>query len=245
MSGPENSDDDPRRRQLIKALSAGVFASASPFGSAAAFSFFGDKPEKLPPEQSIFRLTGTATVNGRAATLSSPIRAGDTVATGKNSELVFVVGGQSMILRSESRLEIEPEPGDLTSLLISGLRLLTGKFLSVSKDSSMRVSTLTATIGIRGTGWYLEADEEKTYFCTCYGTTDITANKDNNNIVVEATHHDRPVYILGDSSSGESIRSAPFINHTDQELTLIETLVGREPPFIFSSDDYAAPRPEY
>ena len=44
---------------------------------------------------------------------------------------------------------------------------------------------------------------------------------------------------------GKGIRSAPFINHTDQELMLIETLVGRQPPFVFPSEDYSGPRKNY
>jgi hypothetical protein len=35
------------------------------------------------------------------------------------------------------------------------------------------------------------------------------------------------------------------MNHTDQELMLIETLVGRTTPFVFSGTQYSAPRREY
>jgi hypothetical protein len=62
---------------------------------------------------------------------------------------------------------------------------------------------------------------------------------------VAAAHHDKPLYILADEASGKNIRPAPFLNHTDQELMLIETLVGRKPPFVFPKDDYRAPRREY
>jgi len=58
-------------------------------------------------------------------------------------------------------------------------------------------------------------------------------------------HHDKPLYILANATPGESIRRAPFINHTDQELMLIESLVGRTPPFVFPIDSYTAPRRDY
>ena len=58
-------------------------------------------------------------------------------------------------------------------------------------------------------------------------------------------HHDRPIYILAEGPSGERIRAAPFINHTDQELMLIEALVGRTPPFVFPGEQYQGPRREY
>ena len=58
-------------------------------------------------------------------------------------------------------------------------------------------------------------------------------------------HHDRPLYILTGEQPGRNIRLAPFINHTDQELMLIETLVGRQPPFVFPKADYSGPRRSY
>lgn len=238
--------DDPRRRVLIEALMAGLISAGVPVGSAFAQGVFGSRPAKLPPGQSIYRIAGTASVNGTAATLQTPVRPGDTVETGKDSELVFVVGGHSMILRSETRLVIETEKKDSASLLISGLRMLSGKILSVSRGTKMRVTTSNATIGIRGTGWYAESDPEQTYFCTCYGAADVTASNDpESKETVVSKHHDRPLYILAKSAAGRSIRNAPFINHTDQELMLIETLVGRTPPFVFPKGDYTGPRRDY
>lgn len=236
--------DDPRRRLLIKALAAGLFMGAQPTRNALA-GFFGKVPAKLPPGQSVYSLTGSATVNGKEATLATRIGPNDTIHTGKGSEIVFVVGTNSMILRSNSKLELQGK-GELGSFLINGLRLLTGKLLSVSRNQPMRVGTVTATLGIRGTGFYVESDPDLTYFCTCYGTTDVVAGSDpKNKETIVSRHHDRPVYIPAKAQSGKSIITAPFINHTDQELMLIETLVGRTPPFVFPMDDYNAPRRDY
>ena len=110
----------------------------------------------------------------------------------------------------------------------------------------MRVSSATATIGIRGTGFYIEADPDQTYFCTCYGATEVEANNDpQSRETITASRHDRPVYIVKDGGAGNNIRDAPFVNHTDQELALIETLVGRKTPFVFSKDIYTGPRRTY
>lgn len=238
--------EDPRRRWLIEALAAGVALAGLPAGRALAQNVFGSRPTKLPEGQSIYRIDGTASVNGTPANLKTRIRPGDTVETGKSSEMVFVVGTQAMILRSQSRLVLEGEKNAVTSFLISVMRLVTGKVLSVSRGANTRILTPTATIGIRGTGWYAEADPELTYFCTCYGVTQIAANNDPNAMeTVASAHHDRPLYIAGKAAKGKSISDAPFINHTDQELALIETLVGRAPPFVFPKDEYRRPRREY
>lgn len=243
--GSDNDSDDPRRRLLIKALSMGFFSAGVTSGiqNATAWSLFGDKPEKLPEGKSIYRLTGDVKVNSQQASDQTNVSPGDTVETGDDSEIIFAINGQSMILRSNTRLEIEAAA---SSSFISALRLVTGGVLSVSRNSPMKVSTATSTIGIRGTGWYAEADPELTYFCTCYGKTDVSATNDpESQRSIISKQHDEPLYITSDGAAGNNIRKAPFINHTDQELTLIEALVGRTPPFTFSQDDYSGPRREY
>jgi hypothetical protein len=236
--------EDPRRRVLVRALAASVIA-AVPAGRALG-QLFGARPRQLPPDQSIFRLIGSATVNGTPATMATSIRPGDTIETGESSELVFVVGGHSMIVREQTRLVTEADRSAAASLLLTGLRLLTGKVLSVSRGTPTRVSTLTATIGIRGTGWYAEADPDMTYFCTCYGATEVESIDDPaSRESLVSSHHDRPLYILREGPAGQRIRNAPVINHTDQELMLIEALVGRTPPFVFPREDYGGPRREY
>jgi hypothetical protein len=238
--------EDPRRRLLIQALSLGLFALIP--ARAAVGQVFGSRPSKLPAGQSVYRIVGTVTVNGAPATLQTQIRPGDTIETGRDGEIVFVIGGQSMILRAGSRLEVAAAPRQekSSSVIVSGLRLLTGGVLSVSRGSGQRLETANASIGIRGTGWYAEAEPERTYFCTCYGVADIGSRDDpTSRQTVAAKHHDRPLYVVSDAPAGERVRNAPFINHTDQELMLIETLVGRTPPFVFPRDEYKGPRPGY
>jgi hypothetical protein len=234
--------DDPRRRVLIQALTLGLFA----LPAAARAQIFGSTPKKLPDTQSFYKISGDVRVNGEPATLQTRVQSGDRVETGPNSEAIFIVGTQSMILRANAHLEIQSPDDKVKSFLVGGLRVLQGALLSVSRDSRMQIVTPTATVGIRGTGFYIDANPDQTYFCTCYGITDIAANNDSESKdSVTATHHDRPLYIVKDGSPGKNIRPAPFINHTDQELMLIETLVGRTPPFVFPGTQYGAPRRDY
>jgi hypothetical protein len=241
--------DDPRRRLLLQALAAGALSALAPAGQALAQGLFGTVPSKLPPSQSIYRLVGTATVNDQEANMQTRIRAGDTVETGRGSELVFAVGANSMILRANSRLVIAAPQvrTEASSLILTALRVITGALLAVTaRKSPLRLDTAVATIGIRGTGFYVEAQPEQTYFCTCYGVTDVASASDpQSRETVVSEHHDRPVYIVTDGGQGNNIRGAPFINHTDQELILLETLVGRTPPFNFPRDQYTRPRRAY
>jgi hypothetical protein len=248
MSSHEETED-PRRRLLIQALSMGLFSAGAMSNEALAISLFGSRPAKLPPTQSIYRLQGQAMVNDKPASIETPVKPGDTIKTGKDSEMVFVVNTNAMIVRSNTTLIIEAEKSvasSAASLAISGLRMLSGALLSVSRSTPMRVTTRTATIGIRGTGFYIEADPEQSYFCTCYGVTEAASVATPKEVeTITARQHDRPVYILNNTNGEKNIRNAPFVNHTDAELTLIETLVGRVPPFLYGKDTYQAPRRTY
>jgi hypothetical protein len=239
-----NNDDDPRRRLLIKALAAGLFSSAVGSFDVGA-QVLGARPARLPAGKSIYRIEGEVLVNGQPATPDTQIAANATIETGKNSEVVYVVGESAFLQRSESHVTLEPTQAD--SMIVSGTQLLTGKILSVFPSGKpVRMTTKNASIGIRGTGIYMESDPEQTYFCTCYGTADIAAVSDPaSRETVVSRQHDRPLYILEGQQPGQNIRTAPFINHTDQELMLIETLVGRTPPFVFPRSNYMRPRRPY
>ena len=194
-------------------------------------------PGRLLEGRSIYDLKGKVKVNNVTATIDTRISANDKIETGEKSYVIFAVGKDAFILRSNSRLDLssgkeEKIESDIKNALVSSLRLVTGKLLSVFGKSRHRITTPTATIGIRGTGVYVEANPEESYVCTCYGATEITAVNDPNskeNIVSE--HHDAPRYVRAAGPDGQLILPAPFKNHEDIELLLIEELVGRQPPF--------------
>ncbi len=223
-----------QRRLLLKGLGVGLLAMMMPAVHAAAAVF--KAPPPLSAGKSVYRLRGRAWVNGKRVHAGTRIAPNDVVKTGRNSELVFVVGDQAMILRGRSHLVIEPkENADVASALIGGLRLFAGKLMSVSRNKGMRIETPTATIGIRGTGVYLEAGADKTYFCTCYGEVDVASRFDSASTqTVTSSHHDMPLHIYRNGAPGQCIMHANNLrvpNHTDDELLLAEALVGRVPPF--------------
>jgi hypothetical protein len=90
---------------------------------------------------------------------------------------------------------------------------------------------VTATIGIRGTGIYVEIEARRTYACTCYGEAVLTPVDDPGAAeTVRTKHHDQPRYIYG-KGMPSMMEAAPVVNHTDAELYMLEGLVGRSPPF--------------
>lgn len=234
--------DDMQRRYFLQCMAAGLLTAMLPAGRLLAAEFTA--PAQLTAGRSVYRVSGRAWVNGNRIDAHTRIGPNDTVKTAQGSELVFAVGNHAMLLRGGSHLVMQAEEKSTQESPIIGLlRLFSGKLLSASRNKGMRITTPSATIGIRGTGVYLEAEPDKTLFCTCYGDVDITASHDpQSKDSVHATHHDRPLIILNDAQPGKSIRSindpefalprhAPRLVHSDAELTMLEALVGRTPPF--------------
>jgi hypothetical protein len=236
-------DVDPARRAFVIAALRNGFVGGwlGTLPLTAWGQALGQVPRKLPPGQSIYSLKGDVTVNDQIANQQTAIAAGDVIATGSGAEIIFAVEYSAYILRSDSRLELPK-----STVAASPLRLLTGALLSVFGRREQRIETVVATIGIRGTGIYIESEPDRSYVCTCYGTADLRA-ADTEDVLetVVSEHHDAPRYILGPAETGARIRTAPFKNHSDMELALIEELVGRAPPFSFTFERYDSPTDVY
>jgi len=210
-----------RRRWLLRAAASLAVVSVA-IRQALAMG-------ENPAAPGLHRVEGEVRVNRQLAKSGQLVRPGDVIETGPRSEAVFVVGRDAYLLRAGSRLETVGR-----EMLIDTLRVVTGRLLSVLGPGARRIQTPTATIGIRGTGIYVEAEPGRTYVCTCYGTADLqSTEKPDERETVTTTHHDQPRYVYGKSMpSIRMIEGAPVINHTDAELTMLEALVGRRPPFL-------------
>jgi len=236
-------EDEYKRQTLIRLLTMGAFSLAPV--SALEAAWWGRKPEKLSEKKSFFSLQGEVLVNRQQANITTRVNAGDLVQTGKDSEAVFVVGSDSFIMRSNSVLQLEG-----SNFLLDSLRLVSGGILSVfgkrNYKQQLKLSTNTATIGIRGTGLYMEAEPDLTYLCTCYGSVEVRSAQNPDDVeFVNTKHHEAPKYIADKAVDGSQIRKAPFKNHTDPELKMLEALVGREVPFGLEEELYRSPRRDY
>ena len=173
----------------------------------------------------IVTLVGDAQANGNRLLPENTIRNGDELVTGPGSSLVFVMGDSSFHLRQNSRLKVE---GDAGGAVVNALRLLTGGVISVwGKGPQRKISTPTMTAGIRGTGVYVEVfpeQDNRSYFCTCYGVVDLEASGERT--LVEAEYHQA---FWGEPSArnGRLLTPGPLLNHTDEELEYLAQLVNQ------------------
>jgi hypothetical protein len=217
----------PPRRRLLKAL-----AAAGLLGPAGISGLIRDALAKgdAPIRPGLHKVRGEVVVNRRLATEGQLIQPGDTIVTGRNSEAIYVIGQDAFMQRELSTVSFGSDAA------VNLMRVVTGKILSVFGKGARSIQVSTATIGIRGTGCYIESEgtgtKARTYFCLCYGSAELTPNAaPQESETYSTTHHDKPMYIHNDMKMAKMMVPAGVINHSDAELDLLESLVGRSTPF--------------
>jgi hypothetical protein len=222
------------RRRTLKAL-----AAAGLLGPAGISGLIRDALAKgeVPVKTGLQKIKGEVIINHRLAVEGQLIKPGDSIVTGRNSEAIYVVGQDAYLQRELTTVNFGAEA------LQNLLRVVSGKILSVFGKGTKTIQTSTATIGIRGTGCYIEDEgtgaKARTYFCLCYGSVDLTPKAAPHEAEsYTTTHHDKPMYIHNDMTMAKMMVPAEVINHTDAELTLLEGLVGRVTPFYGTGKKY-------
>lgn len=172
-------------------------------------------------------LQGPVTINGKPARPQSAIKAGDVVVTAAGGRAVFTLGADAFLLRENSRLALDKVAA---GAMIGGLRIASGALLAVFGGGQRRLVTATATIGIRGTGVYLEASRQQTYLCACYGELEVRDSGGRERRTIVSGYHTPVMIAAGTGADGRVIGGAAVKNHTDEELVMLEALVGRTSP---------------
>ena len=164
--------------------------------------------------------SGEVYVNGEKATKNTVVKLGDFIKTGKNSKVKFNIGKDAFLAKDNSSFSINEKGG------LKSLNVVTGGVLAVfEKGGNHEVKTENMTAGIRGTGVYLEKREGKSYFCTCYGETQLDTHKEHEKY--SATHHNM-VWVKADGSVKPAKSQE---GHSDDDLRELEAMVGRIPEF--------------
>jgi len=165
-------------------------------------------------------IKGDVTINGKKANSSMKVNLNDFITTGKKSKVTFKIGKNAFMAKENTRFSIENNNG------AKSLKVITGGVLAVfKKGEKYKLQTKNMTAGIRGTGVYMERRDGKSYFCTCYGETNVQSHKDHK--ILQATHHN----MIWAKEDGTIKVAKHMRNHSDEELRELESLVGRVPAF--------------
>lgn len=232
------ADGPTRRRELLRKL-----ATAGLLGGAGISGLIREAlaDQLNPVRQGVRKMYGNVLINGKKIKPGALIQPGDTVETAPDAKVVYVIGQDAFLQRGSSAVHFS------SGTTAKVMRVITGKILSVFGKGKRSIATSTATIGIRGTGCYIDDEgsgaSARTYFCLCYGDVTVTPiAAPQEQLSYTTTHHEYPVFIYNELSMPKMVKPqmmlpAGVIDHTDAELILLESLVGRQVPFS-ESDSY-------
>ena len=221
MTNTLRSIDERRRTWLRILLGAGALGATG-----------GNLLRPLPawgsaekPKEGVHEASGSLRINGKTATVGTPVQPGDEIETGADGEAVIIIGEHAFLVRDNTKAVLFGGVADQV------LQVIAGRMLSVFGEGKLEINTPVATIGIRGTAVYVEAEPNRTYACVCYGKADIGHAVSGRTLETISTHHhESPRYIYAPGAA-KVIEEAPVINHTDKELVMLEWLHWRRPPF--------------
>jgi hypothetical protein len=197
----------------------------------SAFGLAGFLPRSLAAmvKPGMHTVTGDVRVNGTQVVAGTMVNPGDRVTTGPDGQAVLVIDFNAFLIRDNSEI-IFPEKGAVEKVL----RVVSGRIMSVFGPGPVRIDMPLATIGIRGTGIYLETYPEHNYVCLCYGRAVLKSKLEPRvREGLNTTHHDGPrnFYAAAKAQGSKYIEPAKMVNHKDIELIMLEALVGRIPLF--------------
>lgn len=211
-----------QRRAFLASATTAVAGLLIPWPAASATT-----------QRQVHDLRGLVTINGVRATADAVIVPGDVVMTGSDGYFVFVIGESAFMLRSRSELVVEKPAAEAYGAVYGLLRLVSGALgATFRRGTPARLQAANATIGIRGTGVYIETRGNGTYFCTCWGKTEIFVTAaPSEKEWVEAEHHSPRLISMKKEETGYFM-PAPFETHSDDEMDILEKCVGRRAPWI-------------
>ncbi|MEG3618669.1 hypothetical protein V5T82_09400 [Magnetovibrio sp. PR-2] len=224
----------PTRRKLIRTLLMGACLSPALMAVLKA----GSAAQQEPITQGFQTVDGDVRLNGRPAQVGMVVRPTDVCTTGADGSCVIIIGEHVFLLRENAEVEFEvehfEEGFDTSRTVTQRIRVAAGALLGGFANTQATIDTPLATIGIRGTGLYVEAHADRDYVCLCYGKAELHPKLKPSLVQhLDTFHHETPRNLFADplAHGGRVIAPEKMINHQDEELIMLEALVGRIPLF--------------
>lgn len=143
-------------------MTIGMAMAQAPVGAPASTATQAGFLKSVRGDVQLLSADGSA----RPAAAGDPVAAVDRIVTGRDAAASVVLrDGTALMVGPSSRLDVKEfhfdattqDGGMLVSLLRGSLRMITGLIGKTNPDA-VRIETQTATIGIRGTDFIVQAD---------------------------------------------------------------------------------------
>lgn len=200
---------NPKRRRFIQAALAMPLLLALPAQTLAGTG--------------IHKLQGDVFINNRRASTESRIRAGNRIVVAHDGELTFSIGQDAFLLKGGTAVEL------VGGTTLSSLRLLTGSVLASlgTRSKPFNLVSSMAIVAVRGGAVYLSAEPHRLYTWTRYGQSELRFGRQRQAVSASDT-----AYEIVRDSAGVSMQSMQVHEQMDDELRMLESLVGRTPAFV-------------
>ena len=171
----------------------------------------------------IYDFKAPVLINGKLASKHSAIHFGDEIITGSRGRIAIKLDGNVFRLGSRSHLILPKQ--DKANIIVN---FIFGSLLAVFRhDAHKEIHTRTTVLGVRGTGLFLQEDNQTTYLCTCYGDVDFADHDDADNFArIHADYHNAVDF----NHATHRFSKRTMINHDTPELVELEAYAARLPP---------------
>jgi hypothetical protein len=200
---------------------------------ALAFLLFGTLPANANQLPADSRIATVVSMSGNVWKINSPtdkllVRVGDHLKP-KSVLETDATGNAILKLGTDVAVQVKPNSHftiDLKQDVDWQIKLESGALLSAVKNPEKRkdhfkISTRTATMGVRGTAFYVKEEAGKpTYLCTCHGTIEVKTPSGKLLKTIQTTHHNEPVMI------GPKVTQVVMdTEHTDADIKALENIL--------------------
>lgn len=201
--GVENTGAD------IAAIETGVGGGGAPAAAA--------EPEAPAPKQArrFLLVEGTVTVDEQPAAVDAAIGETAKIVTGDDGRAVITLEpGSAIEIRKGTALAIGTSERKRSSV-----RLLAGALFSLLPGgASYEVETDNAIAGVRGTAFYVEAqDKAKSYICACDGAVTIESKSKKGVKKEPKSDNGHLAFMITTKGKKDKAKKAKRMNHTDEE----------------------------
>ena len=180
------------------------------------------------PSSNVVELTGEVWLNGNRLRPNQSVQTGDTVETGPQGHLIFVIGRTAFQVRASTVLSVMR---GATFLTVSELQIKQGGVVSVwAQSTPSRIVTPQVTVNVKLAGVYTEvsASHRRTYCCNCFGPVQLNTEGE-----VKASHaeHHQSFWVDAPQGGFDRLEAAPTVKHTDHEVAFLNQLLHQPPPW--------------
>jgi ferric-dicitrate binding protein FerR (iron transport regulator) len=181
---------------------------------------------KAPPEKALVTyFEGDARVDGLAAELGMEVKRGAKIVTGKNSVCEITFRERNVVRISQETIATFDLGLEAKSLVLEKgiVSQVLKNLVKLGDADAFTVRTPTAVLGVRGTTFCVNAEDNWTYVCACNGTLRVKDPDGGNETLISSPHHQAFKFVQKDGKT--NVVPAELKYHDDQSVQALASKI--------------------